>query len=137
VEARRAFPAERPVGRREAHRYFRGPGESGVSGVLLVLAEQLSYQPAGGADPEGWSDLLTEAAAPLLEAMFREHQQVVAPPPLVDGRDLVRHLGIEPGPQIGALLDRLLEEQAAGVIQTKKEALDLAERLLNTSDTDS
>jgi poly(A) polymerase len=136
AEARRTFPAERPVGRREAHRYFRGPGESGVSGVLLALAEQLSHQPAGEADPEGWSVLLTEAAAPLLEAMFREHQQIIAPPPLVDGRDLIRQLGIEPGPQVGALLKRLLEEQAAGVIQTKKEALDLAERLLKTGDTD-
>jgi poly(A) polymerase len=134
ADARRTFPAERPVGRREAHRYFRGPGESGVSGVLLALAEQLSHQPTGAPDPEAWSALLTEAAAPLLDAMFRQHQQVVAPPPLVDGQDLIRHLGMEPGPQVGATLERLLEEQAAGVIHTKKEALDLAERLMETGD---
>ncbi len=133
LHATRPFLAERrPLNDGEKHRYYRAVGETGVAGVLLMLAEVLAaHRPLP--DPLEWGRLLEEVAAPLLDAFFRRHQQVVAPPPLVNGDDLVRALGISPGPQIGYLLDQLLEAQAAGKIRTRQEALRLAERLLKGS----
>jgi hypothetical protein len=44
--------------------------------------------------------------------------------PLVRGDEL----GLEPGPVIGALLELIAEERAAGTISTREEALELARR---------
>lgn len=129
AETRQRLPLPRPVSDRLIHRYYRDTEETGITGVLLMLAEHLSAQPPGSVDPEAWGALLEEVAAPLLDAFFRRHQQAVSPPPLIDGQDLMQHLGLKPGPLIGTILDRLLEEQAAGTIRTKQEALQLAERL--------
>jgi len=125
VAAGRIVPAVPPVDSRLAHRYYREVGEPGVTGVLLMLAEYLR----AGIRPEDWGLVLEHVAAPLLEAFFWRHQEVVSPPPLVDGNDLIRLLGIQPGPHLGQILRTLLEEQAAGTIRTREEALRLAERL--------
>ena len=45
--------------------------------------------------------------------------------PLVRGDEL----GIEPGPEIGRILDAIDEERAAGTITTREEALELARAL--------
>jgi tRNA nucleotidyltransferase/poly(A) polymerase len=118
-----------PQDDRAIFRYFRKVGETGIGGLLLVLAEYLAKQRTFATAPEEWGHLLELVAAPLLEAFFRRHQQVVAPPPLLTGNDLVNELGLEPGPIIGQLIEQLLEEQAAGTIHTKTQALQLAKRL--------
>ncbi|HQA69756.1 MAG TPA: hypothetical protein PK801_15635, partial [Aggregatilineales bacterium] len=82
-----------------------------------------------GIEPEEWGAVLEHVAAPLLEAFFWRHQEVVSPPPLVDGNDLIRLLELQPGPHLGQILRTLLEEQAAGTIRTREEALRLAARL--------
>jgi poly(A) polymerase len=50
------------------------------------------------------------------------------PPPLVDGRDLIRH-GLSPGPQFSALLEQIRDAQLNGEIRTREEALILADSL--------
>lgn len=122
---------ERPaIDDRAIHRYYRASGEAGIDGVLLALAEYLASRwPT--VEPESWGSLLEEMAAPMFEAIFRRHQQVITPPPLLSGTDLIEQLGLQPGLQIGQIIEQLIEEQAAGTIRTKKEALELAERLAN------
>jgi tRNA nucleotidyltransferase/poly(A) polymerase len=120
-----------PLDKRQIHRYFRETGETGIDGVLLALAQYRAARPFE-LDPEAWGDLLEEMASPLLDAYFRSYNQIVAPPPLVDGNDLIEQLNMERGPEIGPLLRTLLEEQVVGTITTKKQALRLAKRLLNT-----
>ena len=46
------------------------------------------------------------------------------PEPLLRGEDVLA-LGIEPGPEVGRLLERVAEERAVGTIATRDEALDL------------
>jgi tRNA nucleotidyltransferase/poly(A) polymerase len=118
----------RPVDDRAIYRYYRAAGIAGVDGVLLMLAGYLAaHWPT--VDAQDWGHLLEEVAAPLLDAAFRRHQQVIAPPPLLTGDDLKQHLNLPPGPHIGQITERLLEEQAAGEIRTRSQALRLARRL--------
>lgn len=125
VASRQIVPTEPPVDSRRAHRYYREVGEPGVTGVLLMLAGHLR----AGTAPEDWGTVLEHVAAPLFEAFFWRHQEVVAPPPLVDGNDLINRLEMRPGPRLGQILRELLEEQAAGTVRTREEALRLAQRL--------
>lgn len=54
----------------------------------------------------------------------RRARESEPPEPLVRGDEL----GIPPGPAIGAILDEIAEERAAGAISTREEALELARR---------
>ena len=58
----------------------------------------------------------------MLSKWFEEKSTVV-PPKLIDGHILMDKLGLEPGPQLGVLLEAIREAQAAGEIQTADEAL--------------
>jgi tRNA nucleotidyltransferase/poly(A) polymerase len=49
--------------------------------------------------------------------------------PLLRGEDILA-LGVEPGPEVGRLLDLVAEERAAGTISTRVEALELVRREL-------
>jgi poly(A) polymerase len=51
------------------------------------------------------------------------------PPPLLTGHDLARH-GLKPGPLFKELLDAVREAQLEGNVKTRKEGLDLVDRLL-------
>ena len=51
---------------------------------------------------------------------------------LLNGRDLMENLGVEPGPLIGQLLETVIEAQAAGEIKTWEEALALARESLSS-----
>jgi hypothetical protein len=48
----------------------------------------------------------------------------------VRGDELARALGIEPGPQLGRVLDALEEAQFAGEVSSPDEAVGLARKLL-------
>ena len=73
---------------------------------------------------------MVETVGLLWKAYYRRRSQVVSPPPLLSGHDLIAALGLSPGPLIGELLTRLREEQAAGQVRTRQEALDFARRMV-------
>lgn len=112
----------RPLTDRLIYRYYQAASASGIDGVLLTLAEYLASQ-RPTLNPKAWGELLEEVAAPLMEAYFVRHQQVVAPPPLLTGSDLQNELGLAPGRKLGRILKQLREEQAAGEVLTREEAL--------------
>jgi hypothetical protein len=62
-------------------------------------------------------------ARSLLEAAFEQAERIVNPPRLVDGDEVMRALGLPPGPPIGELLELVREAQAGGAVTTKEEAL--------------
>lgn len=131
VASRSLIPTAPPVDARSIHRYYQATGEPGVTGVLLMLARHLAGKPVGAVDPAEWGNLLDEVAAPLLDAFFRSHQRIVAPPPLLTGYDLMQALDLPTSPLIGKLLQAITEAQAAGEVRTRDDALDLALRLLD------
>ena len=73
-------------------------------------------------------DLAREMMAEALE--FRERGRPKVP---VRGDVLARELGLEGGPELGALLDRLREAAFTGEATTPDEAIALARRLRQNS----
>jgi len=117
---------ENSVTRRAIYRYFRDTGDVGVDAVLLSLADHLA---TWGPELRGkrWARRL-DAAELLLYHYFERPEQTVHPQVPVDGHDLIDALGLKPGPEVGRLLDLLREAVAAGEVETRQEALDLARK---------
>lgn len=114
--------------RRAIYRFFRDTGPAGVDVCLLSLADVLAtYGPTLPQD--SWAGHLQVVRA-LLEAWWEQPAEAVAPPALLDGRELMKTLKLGPGPQIGRLLDAIREAQATGEVRNRQEAFELAQRLL-------
>jgi poly(A) polymerase/tRNA nucleotidyltransferase (CCA-adding enzyme) len=115
-----------PISRRAMFRYFRDVGGkhsgvgSGLDVLMVALADRLSVTQDIPPDSTGYIDHLDQ----LLQYAFDEGTRL--PLPLVDGHLLMRRLGIKPGPRLGALIEYLMEAQAAGEIKSEEEALALA-----------
>ena len=115
-----------PISRRAAFRFFRDVGGKhsgvgpGLDALLVALADRLSVTQDIPPDNTGYIEHLDQ----LLQYAFDESTQL--PIPLVDGHQLMRRLAIKPGPRLGALLEHLMEAQAAGDIRTPDEAVAMA-----------
>ncbi|HET7088480.1 MAG TPA: HD domain-containing protein [Anaerolineae bacterium] len=114
--------------RRAVYRFFRDLGEAGVDVLLHALADHLATH-GPDLDPAHWSRQL-ELARALLDEYFRKREETVNPPALITGHDVMKALGLEPGPQVGKVLDAVREAQAAGEVKTREEALELARRVM-------
>ncbi len=115
------------ISRRAVYRYFRDLGEAGVETVLLSLADHLATW-GPNLQEQRWTRRL-EMAEILLTHYFERREETIAPPPLLDGHELMAELGLKPGPEIGRLLKALQEAQASGEIQTREEALAMAAQI--------
>jgi DNA-binding SARP family transcriptional activator len=64
----------------------------------------------------------------LIAQYYAQYSPDAAPRPLVDGKDVMA-LGVQQGPRIGQILSAVREAQMIGEINTRAEALALAQRL--------
>jgi putative nucleotidyltransferase with HDIG domain len=110
--------------RKAIYRFFRDSGEAGVDLVLLGLADVRGTR-AQTLTIETWTAYL-DVARILLENYWERPQEVIAPPRLLDGNELMRELGLKPGPEVGQLLESIRENQAAGKIENRDQALAFA-----------
>ncbi|MCS7016872.1 MAG: HD domain-containing protein [Gemmatales bacterium] len=62
--------------------------------------------------------------------------QVLNPPPLITGDDLIA-LGLKPGPAFGRILQRIRDAQLDEILQTREQALALAQQLVQETKTTS
>jgi putative nucleotidyltransferase with HDIG domain len=114
--------------RRAIYRYFRTTGSAGIDLGLFSLADSLAT--FGPALPrENWAQHLAVVRA-LCEAWWEQPDQIVTPPVLVDGHDLLELFNLQPGPLVGDLLEAVRESQAAGQVNTRQQALDLVDNRL-------
>jgi poly(A) polymerase len=106
--------------RRAIYRYFRDTGEAGIDILFLSLADHLATR-GPNLNPSHWQE-----HAQVVEYVLSQHLQeesIARPPRLVDGHDLINIFGINPGPQIGEILEAVREAQASGEVTTRAEAL--------------
>lgn len=120
--------SQESVSSRAVYRFFRDTGDAGVDILLVALADHLATH-AFETEGTGWQGLVTLVMRMLTHYWDREADREKASP-LVSGRDLLRDFGLQPGPQIGRLLDAVREAQAIGEVRTRDEALDLVRSLL-------
>ena len=55
--------------------------------------------------------------------LFYLKKEKVSPPKIIDGRDVMKALKIKPGPDVGRLLQAVVEAQVSGKVKTKADAL--------------
>lgn len=116
------------VSARAVYRFFRDTGDAGVDVLLHALADHLATYAPGTKD-DRWPRLL-ELVARMLGDYWERPAERVTPPSLVDGNDLLREFGLQPGPHIGELLEIVREAQVSGDIHTRDEALTLVHKHL-------
>jgi tRNA nucleotidyltransferase/poly(A) polymerase len=114
---------------REIYRFWRDTGAAGIDIILLSLAAYLAQV---GVDirQDDWL-VFVERAAILFSAYFDQRAQLVEPPAVIDGHQLMQILKLKPSPIIGELLELIRESQVTGEVRSIADALDLARRRLS------
>jgi poly(A) polymerase len=115
--------------RRAIYRFFKDTGDAGVDLCLLALADQRATYDHEMTQ-QTWIACL-DVVSIFLENWWEKREETISPPILVNGDDLMASLGIPPGPLIGKSLEAIREAQAMGIIQTRDEALTLANKVLS------
>jgi poly(A) polymerase len=112
---------------RAVYRYFRDVGETGIDTLFFSLADHLATR-GPNLDLTNWQQHTT-----MINYILNRHleqEAMIAPPGLLNGDDIIREFGLQPGRRIGELLEAIREAQAASEIATREDALAYAGRLL-------
>jgi len=116
---------DRPLDRRAVYRYLKRTSPVEVEVTLLSCADRLATR---GKNAERAIDAHLELARELMPAALEWRRD--GPPRLpLRGDELAREAGIEPGPELGRVLEELREAAYAGEIEDRGDAVDLARRL--------
>ena len=107
------------VTRRAAYRLCRSFQRDLVGLLLLFLADLGASR--GPAREAGAYERAFEHVRMILGLLFESEESPSAP--LLNGRDLIRLFGLEPGPYLGGILKTLAELQGSGEINTPEEAV--------------
>jgi poly(A) polymerase len=116
---------ERPLDRRDVYRYLTRTAPVEVEVTVLSCADRLGTR---GRKADEATTAHLELARELLPAALDWREQ--GPPRLpLRGDELIRELGIAPGPAVGRLLAELAEAAYAGEVGSREQAVELARRL--------
>ncbi len=119
---------DRDPSRRAVYRFFRDGGEAGLDLILLALAD-LRATHGSHLKQETWTAAL-DVCRIFLENYWERPEEVVFPPKLLDGNDVMRELGLEPGPRVGEALEAIREGQATGKVSSRDEAIEFGRKWL-------
>jgi poly(A) polymerase len=119
----------RPLSRRDVYRYLRACEPVEVEVTVLSVADRLATRGERTRDEavQAHLDLARELMGEALR--WRSEGGPAAP---VRGDELVRELGLAPGPRVGELLELLREAAFAGEITSSADALALARASLDS-----
>jgi poly(A) polymerase len=120
---------ERPLSRRDVYRYLRACEPVELEVTLLTTADRLATR-GERTRREAIEDHLDLARDLAAEALAWRADPPRAP---VTGEELMEALDLEPGPEVGRLLEELREAAFAGEVRTKHEALTLARERLGAT----
>ena len=109
---------DRPLDRRDGYRYLRATQPHTHASVVVSLADRFATR--GVRARQSYVRAHTETADELLQVV-RELEGEDRPP-LLRGDEIAELTGAA-GPRIGELVDALAEEQAAGAVTTREEAV--------------
>ncbi|MBI2917484.1 MAG: CCA tRNA nucleotidyltransferase [Chloroflexi bacterium] len=112
---------------RAIYRYYRDLGDVALDTLYLNLADHWASR---GPDLvlEDWRQ--HAATVSYVLEQWQRGTPIARPPRLVTGHDLMRELGLAPGPLVGEVLEYVKEAQASGQVATREQALEWARRYL-------
>jgi len=120
--------AGRQISNRSIYRFFQQAELAGAELVILGLADlRGTYEHT--LSPERWRTAL-DVAECLLDAYFSRFSEVIDPPLLLNGFDLMNEFGMKQGQEIGKVLEYLREEQAASSIIDRETAFEIVKAYL-------
>jgi len=119
---------EAPLPARRVHEYLRATEPVAADVTLLTVADRLSARGSGPFATEGAIDAHLRLAREMLAAAL-DWRRDGPPEPLLRGDELAAELGLEPGPEVGELLEELEAAQYAGEVSSREEALERAHRV--------
>ena len=111
---------------RAIYRFYRDLEGDAVGLLIVALGDHFTYLTPRVRRSR--KDPVYLTIRKLLSHFFLK-PDVVEPPKIIDGNDLMKSLKLKPGPEVGTLLSAIREAQAAGEVKTKKDALALAKSL--------
>ena len=121
--------ADETITKRAMYRYHRDLGEWAIAGIVLALADARATK--GPAVTEQRRETERLATRELMAYIESETiAKTTQREPLLTGNDLMRELGLKPGPIIGKALELLREAENVGEISSKEEALELVKQML-------
>jgi poly(A) polymerase len=122
---------ERPLSRRRVYEYLRATDPVAADVTLLSVADRLAARGEGAIAGQDMVEAHLELAREILAAAL-DWRRDGPPRPPVRGDDLAAELGIQPGPELGRLLDEIEAAVYAGEVGSREEAIALARRCLRS-----
>jgi poly(A) polymerase len=119
---------QRPLSRRAVYDYLVATEPVAADVTLLSVADRLAARGEGPLASTEMVQAHLDLAREILRDALAWHRDGPPRPP-VSGDDLARELGLEPGPELGRVLEELRAEAFTGEISGRDEALERARRL--------
>ncbi len=120
--------------RRALYRFFRDLGDAAPACLILSLADAAAAT-GPRMQEERWRGYVAYIAYVLQEGTS-QGDDAPQRSRLLDGSELMAALELQPGPLVGRVLAVLDEAQAVGDVTTKQEALELAKRFVQESESE-
>jgi hypothetical protein len=102
-----------------------GPGAAILGMILELIREDETHFEVNDA-------ILFKNTKQLLHTFFAEEKELLSPVPLLRGDELVK-LGCNHGPEVGSIMNRLLEAQITGEVTSRDTAVTFVKDLLDTN----
>lgn len=116
--------------RRAIYKYFRDVGDTAIDTLYLSLADHLAAR-GPTITMDGWKEHI-DITEHILNVGTQEHSPEKMPR-LITGHDVMRKLGLQPGPLVGRILEEVRGAQASGTVSDADDALVLARSLASES----
>ena len=112
-----------PLDRRRVYRYLRDTSPVTVDVTLLTIADRLAARGAGPVASAEMIEAHLELARTMVAAGLEWHSD--GPPEVpVTGDLLAKELGIEPGPELGRIIEQLREDVYVGEVADASDAVE-------------
>ena len=108
-------------------RFFMACGPLAPDVILHAMADSR----AKAAKPDQRHQAFARFADNLLQDYFTGYRDAQKAPRLISGHDLIQEFGLSPSPVFSSVLRQVEEARISGEIHSRKDALNLASRILN------